>query len=101
MLITEEMQVLSDLVLRYLHTLPNGTEITTEEAMQQACANQETPIYTNWDLYEWHDLHHAIWHRAARCGLKLDDSRYADQCVGLFHRIPYVVTNKRRNNTSK
>ena len=99
MLITEEMQVLSDLVLQHLHTLPVGTEITTEEAMRQACADQDTPVYADWDLYEWHELHYVVWLRAPRQGLMLDDSKYAEQEVGLPHHIPYVVKRKRRYQT--
>lgn len=99
MLITEEIQVFSDLVLQYLHTLPVGTEITTEEAMQQVCATQDTPVYADWDLYKWHELHWAVWNRAKRNGLVLDDSKYDGQETGLLHRIPYVVKRKRRYQT--
>ena len=99
MLITEQMHTLSNLVLQYLHTLPNGTEITTEEAMRQACVTQDEPIYADWDLCEWHELHCVVMQRAPRQGLVLDDSKYADQVTGLLHRIPYVVKHTRRYQT--
>ena len=95
MLITEQMHTLSDLVLQYLHTLPNGTEITTEEALQQACATQDVPVYADGDLHEWHELHYVVLQRAPREGLVLDDSKYDGQEVGLPHHIPYVVTHKK------
>ncbi|MBQ3203272.1 MAG: hypothetical protein IJB36_06505 [Clostridia bacterium] len=95
MLITEQMYTLSNLTLQYLHTLPNGTEITTEETMRQACATQDVPVYADWDLYKWHELHYLVLQRAPRQGLMLDDSKYAEQEVGLPHHIPYVVKYKK------
>ena len=95
MLVSEQIRTLANLVLQYLRELPDGTEITTEEALQQVCATGDVAPYADWDLCEWNELHLSVWDRAKRKGLILDDSQYANQCVGLFYRIPYVVRHKK------
>ncbi len=77
-------------VLEHLRGLPDGTELSTAEAVEQV----DTAVLQTLEFEDWFTLHSAIFDKAAAYGLNLDDSEYADQAVGLPHHIPYVVTHK-------
>ncbi len=86
----------------YLKTLPDGTEISTSEALKATCGfdydpNGEflvgnTPI----DFKEMFDLDRNIRKAARKAGMKIDDSLYADQVVGLLFNVPYIVKKRTR-----
>lgn len=86
----------------YLKTLPDGTEIATSDALKASCGfdfdpNGEylvgnTPV----DFKGMFDLDRDIRKAARRAGLKIDDSLYADQVVGLLFNVPFIVKKRTR-----
>jgi hypothetical protein len=86
----------------YLKTLPDGTEIATSDALKASCGfdfdpNGEylvgnTPV----DFEGMFSLDRDIRKAARKAGLKIDDSLYADQVVGLLFNVPYIVKKRTR-----
>ena len=89
-------------VVGYLRTLPDGTEIATSDALKASCGfdfdpNGEylvgnTPV----DFVGMFDLDRDIRKAARKAGMKIDDSLYADQVVGLPFNVPYIVKKRTR-----
>ena len=90
-----ELERLAVEVLRHLTELPEGTELSTYEAVGQVFEQtDQNPYPDTIEFEDWFTLNRLIWDKAGIYGLKLDDSKYADQVIGLFHHIPYVVRHR-------
>ncbi|MBE6807415.1 MAG: hypothetical protein E7527_05340 [Ruminococcaceae bacterium] len=87
----QELERLAVRVLQHLAALPDGTELSTYEAVKQVDGTAAQDL----EFEDWFTLNELVWVKAGMFGLKLDDSKYADAAVGLFHHIPYVVTHKK------
>lgn len=86
----------------YLKTLPDGTEISTSEALKASCGFDYDPNgeylvgNTPVDFKGMFDLDRDIRKAARKAGMKIDDSLYVDQVVGLLFNVPFLVSKKRR-----
>ena len=86
-----EIELLAIRVLEHLSQLLDGVELSTAEAVEQVDISAAQKL----EFEDWFILFHLIWDKAGIYGLILDDSKYADQVVGLLHHIPYVVKHKK------
>ena len=86
----------------YLKTLPDGTEIATSDALKASCGFDYDPNgeylvgNTPVDFEGMFALDRDIRKAARKAGLKIDDSLYADQVVGLLFNVPYIVKKRTR-----
>ena len=86
----------------YLKTLPDGTEISTSEALKASCGFDYDPNgeylvgNTPVDFEGMFALDRDIRKAARKAGMKIDDSLYADQEVGLLFNVPYCVSKRKR-----
>ena len=91
-----EIEELAIRVLQHLATLTDGSELSTYEAVRQVLTHtDQEPHPDTIEFEDWFTLNRLIWDKSGIYGLKLDDSKYADQVVGLLHHIPYVVKHKK------
>ena len=86
-----EIEELAIRVLQYLSQLPDDVELSTAEAVEQVDISAAQKL----EFEDWFTLNRLIWDKSGIYGLKLDDSKYEDQVVGLLHHIPYVVKHKK------
>lgn len=87
----------------YLKSLPDGTEISTSEALKATCGFDYDPNgeylvgSTPVDFEGMFALDRDIRKAARKAGMKVDDSLYADQVVGLLFNVPYSVSKRKRS----
>ena len=86
----------------YLRTLPDETEISTSEALKASCGFDYDPEgeylvgNTPVDFEGMFALDRDIRKAARKAGMKIDDSLYMDQVVGLLFNVPYRVSKRKR-----
>lgn len=93
------MKEIADKILNYLLSLPEGTEITTSQALKNMCDGATKagesgilcPELSTRDLFE---INLAVRKGASEKGLILDDSKYTDAPMGLPFHNPYTVRRK-------
>lgn len=89
----------------HLRSLPDGTEISTSEALAAACGFNFDPEGeclvgdVQIDFKGMFELDQDIRKAARKAGLALDDSAYADMVLGLPFNIPYIVKKRRGKHT--
>ena len=89
----------------HLRTLPEGTEISTSEALAAACGCDFDPEGeylvggVQIDFMGMFELDKNIRKAARKAGLVLDDSAYAGMELGLPFNIPYIVKRRRGKRT--
>lgn len=89
-------------VVAYLKMLPDGTEIATSDALKASCGFDFDPSgeylvgNTPVDFEGMFSLDRDIRKAARKAGIKIDDSVYADQVVGLPFNVPYIVKKRTR-----
>jgi hypothetical protein len=89
-----EMQDWALSILDYLTYLPEGTEISTSEAVQQMHEKYINLPNLDGDSGHWITIDSIIWENAHLYGLFLDDSKYHNQYVGLPYNIPYIIRHQ-------
>ena len=95
------VEKISEELLNYIETLPNGKEISTGEAFSKVfgvdcflncrCSLGELLI-ENINFFEIDD---AVKLKATQRNLILDSSKYAYQPMGLPFNIPYVIKKRK------
>lgn len=91
----------------YLKTLPDGTEISTSEALKASCGFDYDPNgeylvgNTPVDFKGMFELDRDIRKAARKAGMKIDDSLYSDQVVGLPFNVPYLVSKRQKRPTKR
>ena len=89
----------------HLRSLPDGTEISTSEALAAACGFNFDPEGeylvgdVQIDFKGMFELDQDIRKAARKAGLALDDSAYAYMVLVLPFNIPYIVKKRRGKHT--
>ena len=87
----------------YLKTLPDGTEISTSEALKASCGFDYDPDgeylvgNTPVGFEEMFALDRDVRKAARKAGMKVDDTLYMDQVVGLLFNVPYRISKRKKS----
>ena len=102
-----DYKAIASRVYSFLKTLPDGTELSTHEAVDKALGTPQVQYkdYCGYTYYygdivikenDYWDIHYAL---LGKIGMghkyEADFSNYEDQCVGLPYNIPFVFRLKR------
>ncbi len=100
---TKEMADIVEHIVDYLKSLPDGTEISTSEAVeylynQKMCEFE--CIINGYELSfeDYFILDSGVIRKASKCGLMLDQSKYDGMVGGLHYKIPYIITRKAKKH---
>lgn len=89
-----KIKELSDTIVDYLLSLPEGTELSTSEAYKTVYHREYYDLELEFSFEFAFELNAMVIKTAKRKGLILDDSKYNDMETGLPFNIPYVVRHR-------
>ncbi len=89
-----KIKEISNKIVDYLISLPEGTELSTSEAYKLVYNREYYDLELEFSFEFVFELNSMVLKMAKQKGLILDDSKYNDMETGLPFNIPYVVGHR-------